>query len=336
MKQNKNQFRKRKAKYDVARFVYKHFPDAKLAASGDEFLLTCPWHDGHKKKLYVNVANGVYNCFVCSARGGFLDFVRRVVGLADHADVTRFLDALISDEAVEYVDFFEPELPVALDTIKPIQYPDGYYPFWAHKHDLGSDGRAAQEYLYKRGLTENQLDYYRLGFCIGGRYDRRVLIPTFGPLGELVTYVCRDYTDRNPLKVLNPPESGGDTNKHWVFNLYNASRARHLIICEGVFDAINTGIEGVALFGKHCTEAQFTKILGVNPLRISIMLDPDAQIEANELAQQFSSFIKDVRVCCVPFDYDPGNATREMIELALIDYKLPYSGWSSFLGGMYV
>ena len=333
MRRNKRH-RYKQAKYDVARFVYKYYPDAKLAASGDEFLLTCPWHEGHKKKLYVNVSTGIYNCFVCNAKGGFLDFVRRTVGLVDRADVSSFLERLVTEESEEYVDFFEPEVKVVVDRPVALEYPYGWYPIW--QGELGFEGRAARDYLYGRGLTDNQIAYYKLGFCIGGRYDKRIVIPTFGPYGELVTYVCRDYTGLNPLKVLNPPEAGGDTNKHWVFNLYNASRARHLIICEGVFDAINTGIEGVALFGKHCTEAQFTKILGVNPLRISIMLDPDAQIEANELAQQFSSFIKDVRVCCVPFDYDPGNATREMIELALIDYKLPYSGWSSFLGGMYV
>jgi len=162
-----------------------------------------------------------------------------------------------------------------------------------------------------------------------------VLIPTFGPGGELVTFVCRDYTGKSPYKVLNPPEVEGNTNKDWVFNLYNACKTRHIILCEGVFDAIGAGIEGVALFGKSCTDTQLYKIIEMKPLRLSILLDPDAQEEANSIARRFIPFVKDVRVCSVPDGYDPGSATKEMIERSLAEYTLPYMGWPDCFGGTY-
>jgi len=305
--QNKTR-RKPKIRYDVARFVFKYFPEAKLAAAEKEFILQCPWHDGHKKKLYVNASSGMYNCFVCGARGGFLDFVRRVVGVEDRSDVTRLLNVLMADDSADYVNFFDQGGPKVTVDAPSIEYPPEYFPLWIG--DLGMEGRAAEAYLLGRGLSKNQISYYKLGFCIGGRYDRRVLIPTFGPGGELVTYVCRDYTDKSPLKVLNPPEVEGNTNKDWVFNLYNALRTGHLIVTEGVFDAIAVGVSGVALFGKKATDSQLAKLVLDRPLRITCCLDADAPEDNEALASQLSGITTNVFLAKLP-EKDPADLFRD-------------------------
>lgn len=298
----------KKARYDVARFVFKHFPEARLAASDKEFILYCPWHDGHKKKLYVNAASGMYNCFVCGARGSFLDFVRRVVGLADHADVFKLLNVVMSDENADYIDFFDQKPQTERVWAPAIDYPTEHFPLWVG--ELGVEGKAAKEYLVGRGLTDNQIAYYKLGFCIGGRYDRRVLIPTFGPNGELVTFVCRDYTDLNPYKVMNPTEVEGNTNKDWVFNLYNALRTGHLIVTEGVFDAIAVGVSGVALFGKEATDSQLSKLVLDRPLRITCCLDADAPEYNKKLARLLSGVTPNVFVATLP-EKDPSALFKD-------------------------
>ena len=306
--QNKTRRKSNKIRYDIARFVFKYFPEARLAASDKEFILNCPWHDGHKKKLYVNASSGMYNCFVCGAKGGFSSFVRRVVGAEDHTDVSCILKALLSEEKAEYIDFFDQQRPSEKVLAPSVAYPPEYYPLWFN--DLGTEGRAAEAYLLGRGLTKNQISYYRLGFCIGGRYDRRVLIPTFGPNEELVTFVCRDYTGKSPYKVLNPPEVEGNTNKDWVFNLYNALRTGHLIVTEGVFDAIAVGVSGVALFGKKATDSQLAKLVLDRPLRITCCLDADAPMDNEVLASQLSGITPNVFVAKLP-EKDPADLFKD-------------------------
>ena len=306
--QSKIHRKSNKIRYDVVRFVFKYFPEAKLASAEKEFILQCPWHDGHKKKLYVNASNGMYNCFVCGARGGFLDFVRRVVGVEDRSDITRLLNVLMSDENSDYVDFFAQGDRKIYVEASSMEYPEEYFPLWTG--DLGIEGKRAEEYLFGRGLTKNQISYYKLGFCIGGRYDKRVLIPTFGPKGELVTFVCRDYTDKSSYKVLNPPEVEGNSNKNWVFNLYNALRTGHLIITEGVFDAMAVGVSGVALFGKKATDSQLAKLVMDRPLRVTCCLDADAPDDNEALASQLSGVTTNVFMAKLP-DKDPSALLRD-------------------------
>lgn len=326
---NKQRRKHTRARFDVVRFVYKYFPEAKLAASGKEFLLECPWHDGHKRKLYVNAASGVYNCFVCGARGGFFSFVRRVVGVAETADVTKLLTEIDNDTDTDYESYFE--APQEVREFKSISYPDFYYPLWGT--ELGESGRAAERYLMeKRGLTRNQIAYYKLGFCYGGRYSQRIIIPTFGPFGELVTYVGRDYTGNSTLKVLNPPEVDGESNKNWVFNLYPALRTGHLIITEGVFDAMGVGVSGVALFGKKATDTQLSKILFDAPLRITCCLDADASEDNEALAGQLSGILRNVYVAKLPHS-DPADLAKddpEALKYAILRAERYEPRWASF------
>lgn len=312
---------RRKSKYNVAKFMNKYYPEATLASDNKEFVVRCPWHEGSKRKLYVNAETGIFNCFVCGEKGSFYDLVRRTLAVKKE-DVYEIAGAY--HDTNEEITLLDEKSVTSPSDIIP--YPDDYYSL--SEENLGSEARNALKYLYERGINDKQISYYKLGFCLSGRYAGRIITPTFDRNGNLVTYVGRDYTGIQLPKTLNNKALPGTQGaKDWVFNLYNALRTDHLIITEGTFDAIACGVSGVALFGKGITETQMYKIVVEKPKRITVMLDPDAQIEAEKLAHTLRTFIKDVRLSCVPDGYDPGSASPEMIKDALNNYRLPSGGW---------
>ena len=312
---------RRKSKYNVARFIDKYYPEAKLVSDNKEFIVQCPWHEGSKRKLYIHAESGVFNCFVCGEKGSFYDLIRRTLDVK-REEVGEILGDYHAESNETTILSEEPPEPPSYI----IPYPDHFYSLSGE--GLGSEAHYALKYLYERNITDKQITYYKLGFCLEGKYAGRIITPSFDRHGNLVTYVGRDYTGTQMPKTLNNPAvPGTHGSKDWVFNLYNALRTDHLIVTEGTFDAMACGVSGVALFGKQASENQIYKIVKEKPQRVTILLDPDAQEEAEKLAYTLSTFIKDVRISCVPDGYDPGNSSPEMIKSALNSYRLPSSGW---------
>ena len=49
--------------------------------------------------------------------------------------------------------------------------------------NLPLTSRNAQIYLKDRGLTKKDVIYWKIGYCDGGQYDGRILIPSFNKDG---------------------------------------------------------------------------------------------------------------------------------------------------------
>lgn len=107
---------------------------------------------------------------------------------------------------------------------------------------------------------------------------------------SMVGYVARDFLNRTKVpKVLN---SVGPLSSEAVWNYDNVKRSSELVICEGVFDAINCGIDrSIALLGKNFSSsaAKINLIKRLNPSVIYIYLDYGAEIDALELAEMLST-----------------------------------------------
>lgn len=50
----------------------------KMGRNGQEMNLLCPFHDDHSPSLYINLTSGRWQCFACKAKGGLVDFTRRL------------------------------------------------------------------------------------------------------------------------------------------------------------------------------------------------------------------------------------------------------------------
>ena len=301
----------------VIKFLVKYRIPFHERSAGREVVINCLFHEDYKSKLSINTNTGLFQCFVCGEKGRFTDIARQV-----------YLKKRISVEKISDLDvqLTSPVVGPILEGDIPIAYPEGYFPLY--NITPGVTDKSPLRYLYNRGITDPQILYYKIGYCIGGVYDRRVIVPVLSETGSLLSFIARDYTGKLTPKVLTPPSLQGRHGiKDYVFNLHNASRLSHLLIGEGVFDAIKMGPRAVCLFGKTASSLQIAKILNAKPQRISIVLDPDAKLEANKLALQLVSHVPDVRICTLPENVDAGSATPLQLKEALSKYTTPTTSY---------
>jgi len=172
--------------------------------------------------------------------------------------------------------------------------------------DLPLTSRNAQIYLKDRGLTKKDVIYWKIGYCEGGQYDGRILIPSFNKDGYCNYFVTRTYIG-DWRKYLNPTAS-----KDIIFNELYLDFDSDLILVEGVFDAIVAGPNSVPLLGSTLkdTSRLFQEIVR-NDTPVYIALDPDASKKEDGLIKKFLSYgIEVYKVDISPYN-DVGEMTKK-------------------------
>jgi len=307
--------------YNISKLLKKYNLTYKLSGAGKEVSLNCIFHDDSKNKLSINTTTGVWHCWVCRESGSFRDLVKAIatkkktsINLNDFAN-----NSHTSKNISVHTDTSE-------DII--IQWPDGYEPLEVLTGE-------PVEYIKNRGISDEQIRYYHLGACLSGRYRGRIIVPVLNKREELVSFIARDYTGKLKPKVLTPPSLVGRHGiKDYIFNLHRAATTGHILIGEGVFDAISLGTRGVCLFGKIAAPAQIAKILNKKLKRITICLDPDARLEANILANQLIGHCPDVRIAVLPENTDPNSVDPFILKNVIANAKSPSIGYSMDFIGM--
>lgn len=141
----------------------------------------------------------------------------------------------------------------------------------------------AKAYMNSRGFSDEQIDEYdmRVG-DLGTPLFGYVVIPNMVKhIVKTDMYCARTFLNAEK-RYLNPPESAAGKS---VFNLHRIpDEVDRLIICEGALNAIASGRNAVALYGKNCSKEKMNLILAKKPKQVVINLDLDAKNKAYELA----------------------------------------------------
>ena len=297
---------------NILKFVQKHFPDTRLTTS--EAQTNCIFHNDTHRHMYVNLDFGAYHCFSCGAKGGFFDLVKLL------SPKQQFQKVQYTEEA--FSDLLKtPSIEIKLPA--DIQY------FYV----MSRYAKPAFNYLISRGLSESDIYYYRMGYCSMGQYAGRIIVPVLDKDDNPVAFVARDYTGVLSPKVLTPPAPKGTSGvKDYIFNYHRAKATKKLLIGEGVFDAIALGVSGIALFGKAATTKQLALIHHAKPYEIIICLDPDAEKEAQQLANTLSGFQNSnkpiIKIAKFPVGEDPSSIGKERSRLVVaeaVEYKQEFS-----------
>lgn len=303
--------------YNIKKLLKKYNLPYKVSGAGKEVMLNCLFHDDTKQKLSINTKTGMWQCWVCREAGSFRDLIKRI----SHLKKTTI-------NPLDYKgEYSKTPANTANNTDIVISWPEGYEPLEVLDGDPVS-------YIHNRGISDEQIRYYHLGACLSGRYRGRIIVPVFNKREQLVSFIARDFTGKLKPKVLTPSSLEGRHGiKDYIFNLHRAATTGHLLIGEGVFDAISLGTRGVCLFGKAATPIQIAKLLNEKPKRITICLDPDAQLEANILANQLIGHCPDVRIAALPENTDPNSVDPFILKNVIANAKPPNMGYAmNFLG----
>jgi len=268
--------------------------------TGNEYLFNCPFCHHHKKKLSLNFEKGKYKCWICDEHGSIRKLVRKKARW-DLFQKWKILDGIV-DLDTNLSDLFT-EKTRGQDEI--FSMPDKFVTLTSknrtlsHKKPLG--------YLEKRGITEDDILYWKIGFCFGGEYVDRVIFPSFNLNGDLNYFVGRTITGDKFNKFKMPSAS-----KDVIFNELYMDFDVDVVLVEGMVDAIKAGQNSIPLLGSTLREESklFQKIVEYDTV-VYTALDPDAAEKEGEIIRKLINYgIEVYKVDVLPFG-DVGEMTKE-------------------------
>jgi len=253
-----------------------------LKKAGRNYLGSCPFHKEKTPSFTVNAEKQIYHCFGCGEGGNAFSFLMKISNMTFPEAVRHLagkLGIVLPDREYTAEEKSRRDLRESLVRVNQIAAA-----FYARtlRTAAGSRGRA---YLEKRGIRQDVVDTFRLGYAPegwralrdhlqrervplkhaeqagllvprgdGDGYDRfrgRLMFPIEDINGHVVAFGGRIIGEGEP-KYLNSPESAVYTKGR---NLYGLARAKNairrddtLIVVEGYFDLLalwNAGLSNV-------------------------------------------------------------------------------------------
>lgn len=242
---------------------------------GDEQAHYCPFCHHHKKKLQVNLETQQWHCWVCDAKG------KRIHSLLKrlHVDAHKLkkLYEIYGDDYVVYNSTEEEkeiELRLPNEFQSLLKEPKGFNPLF----------RKVKEYADKRGITKEDITRYNIGYCDGGHYSNRIIIPSYDSNNRLNYFIARSVFDEEKFKYKNPPVS-----KNVIMFENQINWNEPITLVEGVFDAMAVRRNAIPLLGKFVPRKLNDSIYNHGVKKINILLDEDAQEQALRYTMQFQN-----------------------------------------------
>lgn len=243
----------------------------KLIRRGREYVGLSPFQKEKTPSFTVIPDKGFYHCFSSGENGDVIDFVMKTEGLNFPEAVER-----LAIEAGMEMPVDSPEERQRAEQRQSLYDVLEAATAYFEKMLRMPEGRDALAYLKDRGLTDETIAYFRLGFAPDQRngikgalaregvaedlilaagltrqpddgraaYDyfrRRIIFPIMDRRGRIIAFGGRILGDGEP-KYLNSPETGVFIKRHVLYGLSQALRAARekatIIVTEGYMDVI--------------------------------------------------------------------------------------------------
>lgn len=276
-------FEEVKNSYDIVEVVSSYI---RLKRVGKNFVGFCPFHSEKIPSFVVSPEKQIFKCFGCGSAGDVVTFYTKIKGLS-------FKEALLelAEKAGILVDkkfFIEKKKEKSL---AELNYKIAK--FYHHLLYFHSSSKEAQKYLEERGINEETVKNFLLGFApYDGRvlagylrnsseelskgeelglikrtsdgsyidlFRGRIIFPIFNLKGECVGFGARSLSKELEPKYLNTPESKIFKKSEVLYGLYQAKeviKKENLgILVEGYFDFLSLWERGIKNVVATCGTA---------------------------------------------------------------------------------
>lgn len=283
---------------DIISTLESHLGVAKRFSRG-EYYFHCPFCNHANKKLAININKGAWHCWVCNARG-------------------RSLVSLCSKLKIPYKDVGESFNASSFEiedkyTETECTLPEEYESLASTKHIY----KDAVAYLLSRGIINGINDYvlnrYHIGFCNSGKYENRIIIPSFDVSGNLNYFVARS------IKMTKYPYLLPPISKNIVaFDGY-IDWTEEVVLCEGMFDALTIRRNAIPLLGNTMGSVLKNKLIETQ-VPVCVALDSDAISNALSICAILEKYGLQVRLAKFP-EKDPSVAGFEKMRKYIAEAK---------------
>ena len=300
-----------KDRLDIAEVVGSYIP---LKRAGVNFRANCPFHNEKTPSFNVNPSRQIWHCFGCGEGGDIFSFVQKYEHLSFPETLQVLADkagiALPSvSSAQQHADAKQKELREKLFRV------NAFAAKFYHQILTSRAGSKALEYLNNRGLTEETIVGWEIGYAPDdfqlleqallakgaekedlvlagvsarsdrGTYDRfrgRVTFPILDFTGKVVGFSARILSGDTVAKYINSPESPVYSKSHVLFGLFKAKEAirrqDYVVVVEGQMDCIKAhqaGFQNTVATSGTALTSEQLRALGRMTKNISLCFDAD-------------------------------------------------------------
>lgn len=222
-----------------------------------------------KRKFAINVQSFQWKCWVCQQRGNNLFSLLRKL------NKWHFKQRLFSLKVKKPTQ-------QGKKVVNTLQLPKQFIPLSGGRQFLLKP--KALKYLRRRNITDYQIRKFNIGVCQTGRYQNRIIIPSYDQNGNLNYFTGRSMDKQNQYKYLNPKFQ---KDKIIVFqNMVNWNYP--IIITQGMFDAITVNFNSIPLMGKTLPQKLLQKMLYYDA-HVIVSLDPDAEQAQQKIVKKLNN-----------------------------------------------
>ena len=243
----------------------------KLNKRGSTYFGLCPFHNEKTPSFSVTPAKQMYYCFGCGAGGNVFNFVMEYENYTFGEALKHLADrAGVQLPKIEYSGEAKKKAERRAALLEINKLAAGYFYYQLRREN----GRQAHEYLTGRGLSEETIRKFGLGYSDKysddlykylksknysdellrdsglfnvderrGMYDKfwnRVIFPIMDVNNRVIGFGGRVMGDGKP-KYLNSPETTifDKSRNLYGLNVARTTRKNYLILCEGYMDVIS-------------------------------------------------------------------------------------------------
>lgn len=241
-----------------------------------------------KGNLEVNYFRGVYKCWACAETSGTQGVLGKLFDQFGNKKQRQLWELLKPEEEGEKE---KPKIKVRL--------PEGYTKF-KDSNIRFIPHREAINYLYSRGITDEIIEKYDIGYTVSGDYAYRIIVPSYDIEDELNYFVGRAWVPKK-MKYKNPAVPKDEI----IFNESRVDWEKDVYLCEGVFDAFFLP-NPIPMLGKMLSNKLFETLYGKVQGDIHICLDGDAWDNALRLYHNLNGgrLYNRIKILKLPKDKD--------------------------------
>ena len=223
-----------------------------------------------KGNLEINYSKHVYKCWACGETHG------------THGPLGKLFDGYATKQQKKVYNLIKPEELKQEDIRRPkLRLPEGYMTF-KDSNPRFIPHIEAYKYLQSRGIDDNMIEKYKIGYTVKGDFAYRIIIPSYNTEGVLNYYVARSWAPKK-MKYKNPAGPKDEI----IFNEGLIDWEKDVYLVEGAFDGFFLE-NSIVMLGKKMSKLLFENLYNRANGNIVICTDGDAWSDGLKLYHELN------------------------------------------------